>query len=175
MSKLAIGLICIFFAACSTSKNTVSQANSTSPSSTPAVSAVNATSTQSTTTVSDALSASETASADKINTSSIYFDYDKFEIKSEFRKTLENEVEYLKAHPKAVITLEGNADERGSSAFNLALGDKRASAVQKSLELMGVPAAQLKVISLGETNPKASCHEEKCWHENRRVDFNFHG
>ncbi len=67
--------------------------------------------------------------------------------------------------------MEGNADERGSAEYNLALGDRRANAVRKNLELLGIPTAQIKTLSFGEEKPRLLCHEEKCWQENRRDDF----
>lgn len=103
---------------------------------------------------------------------SIYFDYDSSKIADAYRNVLIQEADYLKQHKETIFVLEGNADERGSAEYNFSLGDKRASAVQKNLELLGVPASQLKVVSFGNQKPKLLCHEEKCWHENRRVDFN---
>jgi peptidoglycan-associated lipoprotein len=69
------------------------------------------------------------------------------------------------------IILAGNADERGSTAYNLALGSRRANAVKNSLIIMGVLKTQIKVISYGNSKPRLTCHEEKCWQQNRRVDF----
>ena len=119
----------------------------------------------------------QSASADQSaqsaqNNKSIYFDYDSSKIADIYRDALIQQADYIKQHKGAVFVLEGNADERGSAEYNFALGDKRASAVQRNLELLGVPAAQIKVVSFGNQKPKLSCHEEKCWHENRRVDFN---
>ena len=102
---------------------------------------------------------------------SIYFDFDEVAIKPEYREVIQQQGEFIKSHGDIVVRLEGNADERGSSEYNLALGDKRANAVRKSLDLMGVPASQIKTVSKGEEYPRLTCHEEKCWHENRRVDF----
>jgi peptidoglycan-associated lipoprotein len=69
------------------------------------------------------------------------------------------------------VVLEGNTDERGSAEYNMVLGLKRAEAVEKSLVTFGVSKSQIKVVSYGKSRPKMNCHEEKCWHENRRVDF----
>jgi peptidoglycan-associated lipoprotein len=102
---------------------------------------------------------------------SIYFDFDESAIKSEYKDVLVKQAEFVKAHKNDVVTLEGNCDERGSTEYNLALGDRRANAARKSLELLGVPASQIKTISLGEEKPRLTCHEEKCWKENRRDDF----
>lgn len=100
-----------------------------------------------------------------------FFDYAKFAIKPEYQGVIQKQAEFLKAHRNDLVTLEGNADERGSEEFNHDLGNKRANAVKKSLEKFGVPAKQIKIVSLGKDKPRLSCHEEKCWKENRRVDF----
>lgn len=102
---------------------------------------------------------------------SSFFDTAKYAIKPEFEDVLKKHAEFLKAHSSAVVTLEGNADERGSDQYNQKLGEKRAKAVKKSLVKLGVPSKQIKVVSYGESRPRQSCHEEKCWKENRRVDF----
>ena len=103
---------------------------------------------------------------------SIYFERDQYIISSEYLPVVQQQAEILKQNGKQV-TLEGNADERGSSEYNLALGDRRAQAVRKSLQFLGVPADHIKVISYGEERPRQTCHEETCWHENRRVDFRY--
>lgn len=100
-----------------------------------------------------------------------YFDFNKYVIKPQYQDVLQKEAAFIKDHKNDFITLEGNADERGSDGYNLALGEKRAVAVQKSLLKYGVPASQIKLVSLGKEKPRLTCHEEKCWKENRRVDF----
>jgi peptidoglycan-associated lipoprotein len=102
---------------------------------------------------------------------SVYFDFDKYSIKPEYQNVIQKEAQFIKEHRNDVVTVAGNADERGSSEYNLALGDKRANAARKDLELLGVPESQIKVISQGEDKPRLLCHEEKCWQENRRDDF----
>lgn len=102
---------------------------------------------------------------------SIYFDYDNFIVRAEFHDLVMQNAELLKSLSAAQIMLEGNADERGSSEYNLALGQKRADAVKKALKSLGVPDKQLEAISYGKEKPRATCHDEKCWAENRRVDF----
>lgn len=102
---------------------------------------------------------------------SVYFEFDSFSIKDEYHDLVQRQAELMKANNNVVITLEGNADERGSAEYNLALGSKRANSVRKNLELLGVPASQIQSVSFGEEKPRLSCHEEKCWGENRRVDF----
>ena len=102
---------------------------------------------------------------------SVFFDFDKSAIKPEYREVIQQQADFVKANSTVTVTLEGNADERGSNEYNLALGDRRANSVLKSLEVMGVPSGQIKTVSYGKEKPRLSCHEEKCWKENRRVDF----
>ncbi len=102
---------------------------------------------------------------------SIYFDYDDFSIKPEYQGLIKQDFELLMSTPNVPIILEGNADERGSAEYNLALGQKRAESVKRTLKMLGVPEARLEAISYGKEKPRAACHEEKCWAENRRVDL----
>jgi len=102
---------------------------------------------------------------------SVYFDYNQYTIKPKYMEQLKQDFELLKANPKLSVTLEGNTDDRGSSEYNLALGQKRADAVKRALMTLGVPESQLEAVSFGKEKPKATCDEEKCWAENRRVDF----
>ena len=101
---------------------------------------------------------------------SIYFDFDQFVVKPEYRDLLRQHVEILQDHPKDTVTLEGNADERGSAEYNLAIGNKRAYAVKAQLTLLGIAATRIQLVSYGEEKPRAVCHEESCWQQNRRVD-----
>lgn len=103
--------------------------------------------------------------------SSVYFDFDEFAIKPEYREAVHQHAQFIKKQKALAIKLEGHADERGSSEYNLSLGDRRANAVRKSLEVLGVPGGQIHTVSMGEESPRLACHEEKCWKENRRVDF----
>jgi peptidoglycan-associated lipoprotein len=102
---------------------------------------------------------------------SIYFDFDQFVIKPVFRDLLRQHVDIMQAHPGDSVTLEGNADERGSAEYNLAIGNKRAYAVKAQLVLLGIAGPRINLVSYGEEKPRASCHEESCWQQNRRVDF----
>lgn len=111
------------------------------------------------------------AELQQLQQQSDFFDYAKFSIKPEYLGVIRKQAEFLKTHSNDLVTLEGNADERGSEEFNHELGKKRANAVKNSLEKFGVPAKQIKIVSLGKDKPRLSCHEEKCWKENRRVDF----
>ncbi len=103
---------------------------------------------------------------------SVYFDFDKSELKPEYRDVIQQQAAFLNAHRNDVVTVEGNCDERGSDEYNLALGDKRANTALKSLEVLGVLPTQIKTVSFGNEKPRLTCHEEKCWQEDRRDDFN---
>ncbi len=102
---------------------------------------------------------------------SVYFDFDRAEVKGQFKQALAQQAAWMKSHGKDSLTLEGNADERGSAEYNLALGNRRAVAVRKALVTLGVPERRIKDVSFGKEKPRETCHEEKCWAENRRVDF----
>ena len=106
---------------------------------------------------------------------SVYFDYDNFEVKPEFAKILELHGKFLAANPKVSIRVQGNADERGSAEYNLALGQKRADAVVKALKIYGVKDSQMEAISFGREKPKALGHDEAAWAQNRRVDLEYPG
>jgi peptidoglycan-associated lipoprotein len=103
--------------------------------------------------------------------SSIYFDYDDYSVKPQYVDLIKQNYQLLSASPKLSINLVGSADERGGTEYNMALGQKRAEAVMRALRILGAPEAQLEAVSYGKENPRATCHEEKCWRENRRVDF----
>jgi peptidoglycan-associated lipoprotein len=102
---------------------------------------------------------------------SVYFEYDDFSIKSQYVGLIERQAKYLVSAPTLSVKLEGNADERGSSEYNLALGQKRAEAVLKALRLYGVKESQLEAVSWGKERPRATGHDETAWAENRRVDI----
>jgi len=111
------------------------------------------------------------AQVQAIQQNSIYFDFDEFIIKPEYHVIIEQLADLMKSRDNTTVTLEGNADERGSGEYNLSLGSKRAYAVRKSLEVMGIPSRRIETVSLGEEKPRLTCHEERCWKENRRTDF----
>ena len=101
----------------------------------------------------------------------IYFDLDRSEIKPEFQAQIACHAEYLKEFPSARVTLEGNADERGSREYNLGLGERRGNAVQGALSAAGSSSSQLNVVSYGEERPVCRQHDESCWSKNRRVEI----
>lgn len=102
---------------------------------------------------------------------SIYFDFDVFTIKPEYLKLIERHGNYLASKPALSIRVEGNADERGSSEYNLALGQKRAQAVVQALRTYGVRDSQMEAVSWGKERPKATGHDETAWAANRRADL----
>lgn len=101
---------------------------------------------------------------------SVYFDFDDYTIKKEFVSLIEMHGKFLSANPKLAIRVEGNADERGSSEYNLALGQRRAESVLRALKTFGVKDGQVEPVSWGEEKPKAAGHDEAAWAQNRRAD-----
>lgn len=101
----------------------------------------------------------------------VYFDFDKSDIKGDFRDVIQAHAEYLASHSDVSVTLEGHADERGTREYNIALGERRANAVQQMLTLQGASASQIRVISYGEERPAALGHDEDAWSLNRRAEF----
>jgi len=102
---------------------------------------------------------------------SVYFDFDVFAVKSEYSGLIERHGKYLASKPALAIKIEGNADERGSAEYNLALGQKRAQAVLQALKIYGVKESQMEAVSWGKERPKATGYDETAWAENRRADL----
>jgi peptidoglycan-associated lipoprotein len=107
----------------------------------------------------------------KLSQRSIYFDLDKYDVKDEYKDLVAAHAKYLAANKGFKVLLQGNTDERGSREYNLALGQKRAEAVKRSLSLLGVKEDQIESVSLGEEKPKNAGHDESAWSENRRADI----
>lgn len=101
----------------------------------------------------------------------IYFDFDKSEIKPEARTVLEAHAKYLSENRSASVTLEGHADERGTREYNVALGERRANSARQFLTLMGASGQQIRTVSYGEERPVAEGHDEESWRLNRRVEI----
>lgn len=102
---------------------------------------------------------------------SVFYDFDQYSIKTNYRAIVEQHARYLKAHPGANITVQGNCDERGSREYNLALGQRRADGVKGMLTVLGVPDRQIETVSFGEEKPQAAGHDESAWSKNRRSDI----
>jgi peptidoglycan-associated lipoprotein len=101
----------------------------------------------------------------------VYFDFDKTDIKGQFQAAIACHADYLRQFPGARVTLEGNADERGTREYNLGLGERRGNSVSSALGAAGASAAQLNVVSYGEERPTCKEHSEDCWAKNRRVEI----
>lgn len=106
---------------------------------------------------------------------SVYFDYDQYVIKDEFKPLVEAHAQFLVKNPKLKMLIQGNADERGSREYNLALGQKRADAIKKALTLLGAREDQVESVSLGEEKPRCTDQSEACWADNRRGDMLYSG
>ena len=102
---------------------------------------------------------------------SLYYAYDKSDVTAEYRPLVEAHAKYLREHPGAAITIQGNTDERGSREYNLALGQRRAESVMKMMALLGASDRQIEAVSFGEEKPKANGHDEAAWAQNRRSDI----
>ena len=100
-----------------------------------------------------------------------YFDYDSAEIRPDTREALQKTATFLKGYPSIRVTVEGHCDERGSTEYNLALGDRRANAVKQYLVNLGIPAANLNTVSYGKEKPFCMESTEVCWQKNRRGHF----
>ena len=101
----------------------------------------------------------------------VFFDFDSFVVKDEYRPMLEAHAKVLSANRSKRMTLEGHTDERGGREYNLALGQKRADAVLRTLVLLGVQDGQLEAVSFGEEKPAVQGSDEAAWAKNRRVEL----
>jgi peptidoglycan-associated lipoprotein len=100
-----------------------------------------------------------------------YFDYDKADIRPDARVALSTTAEFLKKYPSIKVTIEGHCDERGSTEYNLGLGDRRANAVKQYLISLGISADRMGTVSFGKEKPFCMEHNETCWQQNRRGHF----
>ena len=114
-----------------------------------------------------------TLAAEKLNSvePSVYFDYDKFDVKDRYIDAIQAFADYLRAHPNAKIVIEGNCDERGTIEYNLALGQKRADAVRRRLAIVGISDRRIETISNGEEKPRNAMKSEAGYSVNRRADL----
>ena len=101
----------------------------------------------------------------------IYFDFDKSNVRDEFRDLIQAHAEYLAKNPSTNVKLEGHADERGTPEYNIALGEERAKALAEIFATFGVSSSQMETISLGEEKPVDMGHNEAAWEKNRRVEI----
>ena len=101
----------------------------------------------------------------------VFFDYDSYDLRPDAAAAVQGNAQFLKAHPSIVFTVEGHCDERGSTEYNIALGDNRANAVKSALVQAGVGADRIKTISFGKEKPFCTESNEQCWQQNRRGHF----
>ena len=106
---------------------------------------------------------------------SVYFDFDAYAIKDDYKSLLEAHARYLQANRNARMTVEGNTDERGSREYNIALGQRRADAAKRMMLLSGATEAQIDTVSFGKEKPRNAGHDESAWAENRRDDIGYRG
>jgi peptidoglycan-associated lipoprotein len=105
------------------------------------------------------------------NVKDAFFDYDKADIRADARAALAQTAQFLRAYPQLRVTIEGHCDERGSTEYNLALGDRRAQAVRQFLISLGISADRLETVSWGKERPFCTQANESCWQQNRRGHF----
>lgn len=103
----------------------------------------------------------------------VFFDYDKFSLRMEASPILDTNARLLKGENGWKLIIAGHCDERGTSAYNLVLGERRAQTVKKYLEDLGLPASQMQVTSYGKEKPFCSDHSQECWQQNRRAHFSL--
>jgi peptidoglycan-associated lipoprotein len=101
----------------------------------------------------------------------VLFDFDKSEVREDGRRTSQVVADYMKQNPRAKLQIEGHCDERGTAEYNLALGERRATAVMTYLVSLGVPRAALSTVSYGKEKPLDPGHDEEAWAKNRRAHF----
>ena len=102
---------------------------------------------------------------------SIFYDFDRYDIKEEFVPIIEAHANFLLEHPDFKIKIEGNCDDRGSREYNLALGQRRAESVKRAMTLLGVDESQIETVSFGAERPLAFGQDEASWSQNRRSDI----
>ena len=113
--------------------------------------------------------------ANVLSKRSVYFEFDSFVVKDEYKPLIEAHGRYLAANRNARMTIQGNTDERGSREYNIALGQKRADSVKRMMMLLGAQESQIETVSFGKEKPKHPGHDEAAWAENRRDDLLYAG
>jgi peptidoglycan-associated lipoprotein len=106
---------------------------------------------------------------------SVFFDFDRYDVRDEYRPLIEAHARYLRDNKQAKMLIQGNTDERGSREYNLALGQRRSEAMKRMLMLLGAREDQVEAVSLGEEKPRAPGNDEAAWSQNRRGDILYQG
>lgn len=117
------------------------------------------------------LSVASSTASDSNALGDVFFDYDRFQIRKDAMPVLDADAGWLRANGSKTVLIEGHCDERGTIAYNLVLGEKRARAAKKYLQDLGVQASQLQITSYGETRPFCKQQNEDCYQQNRRAHF----
>lgn len=168
MKKIILGIILVNLLAACASEKTKDAANV--PAATPAATEATAPVTAPAETAPVSTEAAN-AGATAPEVRSVYFPFDVDVVQTADRATVQSHGEYLAKNKSAKVRVEGNADERGSSEYNLSLGQRRANNVKKLLVLSGAKSSQVETISFGEEKPRCAEHNEACWSQNRRADI----
>jgi len=105
------------------------------------------------------------------NVQDVFFEYDSYDITQQYQQVLQRDAQFLQQHPNIRFTIEGHCDERGSTEYNLALGDNRANATKQALVSLGISADRIRTISYGKEKPFCTESTESCWAQNRRGHF----
>ena len=121
-----------------------------------------------TVTVNPVAAAVVTPPARDLSIKDVFFDYDKYVIRSDAEPITQEDASYLAQHPEIKVLIEGHCDDRGSIEYNMVLGENRANAVKEALLRQGVEASRIRVISFGKEKPFCTQENEECWQENRR-------
>jgi peptidoglycan-associated lipoprotein len=101
----------------------------------------------------------------------VHFDFDRYTIRPQDGKTLEQNARWLSANPRALVLIEGHTDERGTNEYNMALGERRASVTREYLAALGIDRARVTLLTYGEERPVCTDRSESCWAQNRRAHF----
>jgi peptidoglycan-associated lipoprotein len=120
-----------------------------------------------------ALSDRDMKRADLLSQRRVHFAFDSSAIDTEGRAIVEAHAAHLAANPQIKVVLEGNCDERGTREYNLALGERRAQAVERLMKVLGVAGNRIKTVSYGEEKPLCQEHNESCWRQNRRAEIAY--
>jgi len=105
------------------------------------------------------------------NVQDAYFDLDKSDLRDDARRALTKDAEFLRSYPQVRISIEGHCDERGSTEYNLGLGQRRAEAAKNFLISLGISGERIETTSWGKERPFCTEHSEECWQQNRRAHF----
>ncbi len=117
------------------------------------------------------LTAEEQQAASQISNAVVYFEYDRFDLRSDSQNVLRQKAQVMKQFPQLRVVIEGHCDERGTEEYNLALGERRARAAYEFLLNLGIPASQMEMVSFGKLHPAVSGSGEAAWSKNRRDEF----